>query len=151
MCKYTLTIIKPLAVKNSHVGEVLQMINVDGGFRIAGMKMITLSRQQVKEFYKVHKEKPFFDSLTNFMTSGPVVVAVLEKENAIEEYRKLIGKTDPKEALSGTIRKLYGINIQANCVHGSDTPENAIKEIQFFFSTSEIFDEEGNLIDVSIT
>ena len=146
--KYTLTILKPLGVKKGHTGEILKIITKDGGFRIAAMKMITMSKEQAKEFYKVHKERPFYNDLVEFMTSGPVVVAVLEKENAVQAFRDFIGATNPAEAREGSIRKMFGVSIQENCVHGSDSDENAKREIKFFFSTSEIFDENGKLIEI---
>lgn len=134
----TLTIIKPMAVKNNCIGKILNMIT-DDNFRISAMKMTHLTRDQAQEFYAVHKERPFYNDLVTFMTSGPVVVAILVKDNAVEEYRKLIGATNPKEAAKGTIRSLCGSDIQMNAVHGSDSPENAVKEADFFFSHSERF------------
>ena len=148
MGNYTLTMIKPTGVKNGHAGEILQIITKEGGFRIAAMKMVTLSRNQAMKFYEVHKERPFYNELVDFMTSGPIVAAVLEKENAVKEFRNFIGATNPAEAAEGTIRRKFGVSIQENCVHGSDSDENALREIKFFFSTSEIFDKEGNLIDL---
>ena len=148
MGNYTLTMIKPTGVKNGHAGEILQIITKEGGFRIAAMKMVTLSRNQAMKFYEVHKERPFYNELVDFMTSGPIVAAVLEKENAVTEFRNFIGATNPAEAAEGTIRRKFGVSIQENCVHGSDSDENALREIKFFFSTSEIFDKEGNLIDL---
>lgn len=134
----TFTIIKPGAVSNGHIGPILAMIH-NGGFHIAAMKMIMLTRTQALNFYAVHKERPFYHSLVDFMTSGPVVVAMLEKENAVEDYRKLIGNTDPAKAEEGTIRKRYAQSIERNAVHGSDSDENANVECDFFFSTSERF------------
>ena len=148
MGNYTLTMIKPTGVKNGHAGEILQIITKEGGFRIAAMKMVTLSRNQAMKFYEVHKERPFYNELVDFMTSGPIVAAVLEKENAVTEFRNFIGATNPAEAAEGTIRRKFGVSIQENCVHGSDSDENALREIKFYFSTSEIFDKEGNLIDL---
>lgn len=139
---YTFTIIKPGAVRNEHIGPILNMINHDG-FRIAAMKMIKLSRRQAERFYEVHKARPFYDDLVDFMSSGPVVVAILEKENAVEAYRKLIGNTDPSKAEEGTIRKLFAQSVQANAVHGSDSDENAAIESDFFFAKSERFGREG--------
>lgn len=132
----TLTIIKPGAVANEFIGPILAKINANG-FHIAAMKLIMLTRKMAESFYSVHKGKPFYDNLITFMTSGPVVVAILEKENAVEEYRKLIGNTDPAKAEEGTIRKLFAESIERNAVHGSDSDENAKKECDFFFSTSE--------------
>ncbi len=148
MGNYTLTMIKPTGVKNGNAGEILQIITKEGRFRIAAMKMVTLSRNQAMKFYEVHKERPFYNDLVDFMTSGPIVAAVLEKENAVTEFRNFIGATNPAEAAEGTIRRKFGVSIQENCVHGSDSDENAQREIKFFFSTSEIFDKEGNLIDL---
>ncbi|HYX09075.1 MAG TPA: nucleoside-diphosphate kinase [Bacteroidales bacterium] len=136
--KITFTIIKPQAVANEHIGPILKMVN-EAGFHIAAMKYIKLTRDLAEKFYAVHKERPFFNDLVEFMTSGPIVVAMLEKENAVEDYRKLIGSTDPAKAEEGTIRKLYAESIQANAVHGSDSDENAEIECNFFFSTSERF------------
>ncbi len=146
--RYTLTMLKPTGVKNGHAGEILKMIVSDGGFRIAAMKMLVMSETQAAEFYKVHKDKPFYQSLIKFMTSGPIIAAVLEKENAVKAFRDFIGKTNPEEADPDTIRGKFGVNIEQNCVHGSDSDENALREIKFFFSTSEIFDKDGNLIDL---
>ncbi len=145
--KYTLTMIKPTAVKRGYAGEIIKMIT-DGGFRIAAMKMLAMRKEQAMEFYKVHKDKPFYNELVEFMTSGPIFAAVLEKENAVQAFRDYIGKTNPAEAAPDTIRGKFGVSIQENCVHGSDSDENALREIKFFFSTSEIFDKEGNLIDL---
>jgi nucleoside-diphosphate kinase len=132
----TLTIIKPFAVQNGYTGSILGKIN-EAGFRIVAMKYLQMTREQAALFYEVHKAQPFFDSLVSFMSSGPVVVAILEKENAVEEYRKLIGATDPSKAEKGTIRQLFGKSIQQNAVHGSDSSENAVREAAFFFSRIE--------------
>ena len=134
----TLTIIKPMAVKNNCTGKILSIIT-ENGFRISAMKMIHMTHEQAKAFYAVHKERPFYEDLVTFMTSGPVVVALLEKEGAVEAYRKLIGPTNPKEATEGTIRHLCGTDIQQNAVHGSDSDENATEEMNFFFSYAERF------------
>jgi nucleoside-diphosphate kinase len=136
--KITLTIIKPDAVKSEYIGPILKMIN-DNGFHIAAMKLTQITRRQAEVFYDVHKERPFYSSLVEFMTSGPVVIAVLEKENAVEDFRKLIGATDPSKAEDGTIRKLYAESVQNNAVHGSDSDENAIRECDFFFARSDRF------------
>jgi nucleoside-diphosphate kinase len=139
----TLTIIKPGAVSNEFIGPILAKINASG-FHIASMKLILLTRKQAEGFYAIHKERPFYTSLINFMTSGPVVVCILEKENAVEAYRKLIGNTDPAKAEEGTIRKLFAESIERNAVHGSDSDANAQKECDFFFSTSDrysVFDD----------
>ncbi len=138
MGNLTFTMIKPNAVKKGFIGPIMAKIN-DGGFRIVAMKLLKLSREQAMKFYEVHKERPFFDGLVDFMSSGPIVAAVLEKENAVEDYRKLIGATNPDEAEHGTVRNLFGTNVQANAVHGSDSDENAIIESKFFFSSIEMF------------
>ena len=134
--KITLTMIKPKAVRNGHIGAILAKIG-EGGFRIVAMKYMKLSREMAEKFYEVHKEKFFYKDLTEFMSSGPIVAAILEKENAIEAYRKLIGDTNPADAAKGTVRALFGTNIQENAVHGSDSDENAIVEAGFFFSELE--------------
>ncbi len=134
----TLTIIKPGAVSNEYTGPILEKINA-AGFHIAAMRLFKLTRTQAENFYSIHRERPFYNSLVEFMTSGPVVVAILEKENAVEDYRKLIGATDPSKAEEGTIRKLYAESIESNAVHGSDSNENAIIECDFFFATCERF------------
>lgn len=138
MGNFTFTMIKPLAVKNGHTGDIISMI-CNAGFRIKAMKMLRLSKEEAMQFYAVHKERPFYDELTNFMSSGAIFPMILEKENAVSEYRKFIGATNPKEAAEGTVRKLYATNIQANAVHGSDSDENAEIESNFFFSTKEVF------------
>ncbi|PSR03045.1 MAG: nucleoside-diphosphate kinase [Bacteroidetes bacterium SW_11_45_7] len=125
----TLTIIKPDAVEKNLIGEILQRF-IDGGFR-------KLTEEKAKEFYKVHADKPFYNSLVAFMTSGPVVAAILEKDNAVEDFRKLIGATNPEEAEEGTIRKDYAESIERNCVHGSDADDTAQREGDFFFSELE--------------
>jgi len=134
----TFTIIKPSAVKHGYIGPILAKIN-ECGFRISAMKFIYLRQEEAENFYAVHKGMPFFEALVSFMSSGPIVVAILEKENAVEDYRKLIGSTNPGEAAEGTIRKLFGTSIQANAVHGSDSDENAEIESNFFFSEKERF------------
>lgn len=134
----TLTIIKPGAVQNEYIGPILNMIH-DAGFHIAALKLTRLNRKQAEEFYSVHKERPFYTDLVEFMISGPIVVGVLEKENAVEDYRKLIGSTDPGKAEEGTIRKLFAESLQKNAVHGSDSNDNAEIECDFFFSRSERF------------
>lgn len=139
----TFTIIKPGAVAQEHIGPILSKIS-EAGFRIMALKFFKLRIRQAEVFYNIHKEKPFFDSLIKFMISGPIVVAILEKENAVEEYRKLIGSTNPEEAEEGTIRKLFAESVQRNAVHGSDSDKNAIRESNFFFSISERFTVEGN-------
>jgi nucleoside-diphosphate kinase len=137
MGNITFTMIKPNAVKKGFIGPILAKIS-DGRFRIVAMKLMKLSREQAGKFYEVHKERPFYESLVEFMSSGPIVAAVLEKNNAVEEYRQLIGATNPDQAERGTVRNLFGTNVQANAVHGSDSDENAIIESKFFFSELEI-------------
>lgn len=134
--KITLTMIKPEAVKNGNAGAILDMI-IKGGFSIIAMKYLKLTKEQAMKFYKVHKERPFYNDLVDFMSSGPIVAAILEKENAIEAYRNFIGSTNPAEAKEGTVRAKFGSNIQENAVHGSDSDENAIIEAGFFFSELE--------------
>ena len=134
----TLTMIKPMAVSKGFIGPVLAMIN-KAGFRIVAMKYLKLSESDAQSFYEVHKERSFYNDLVQFMSSGPIVVAILEKENAVEGYRELIGATDPAKAADGTMRKYYGTSIEANAVHGSDSDENAIIESDFFFSNLERF------------
>ena len=138
----TFTIIKPGAINNEFIGPILSKIN-EANFRIVTMKYIKLRTAQAEAFYNIHQDKSFFRSLIKFMTSGPVLVAILEKENAVAEYRKLIGATNPEEAKEGTIRKLFAQSIEKNAVHGSDSDDNAVKESDFFFSKSERFTKEG--------
>ncbi|ROL60687.1 nucleoside-diphosphate kinase [Bacteroidetes/Chlorobi group bacterium MS-B_bin-24] len=137
MKQRTLAIIKPDSVEKQVIGDIIQRIQ-NAGFKILGMKYTRLTEAQAKAFYEVHKDKPFFESLVKYMTSGPVVPIALEKENAIEDFRKLIGITDPAKAEEGTIRKLYGTNIERNAIHGSDSPENGEREVAFFFALSEL-------------
>ncbi|GAB7022853.1 nucleoside-diphosphate kinase [Salidesulfovibrio brasiliensis] len=132
----TLSIIKPDAVEAGNIGGILKMIT-DSGLKIKAMKMIQLSQKEAEGFYAVHKERPFFGELVEFMTSGPVVVSILEGENAISRYRELMGATNPEQAEEGTIRKAYATNIQNNAVHGSDAPETAKVETAYFFSSIE--------------
>lgn len=139
----TFTMIKPDAMAKGTAGAIIQMIT-DAGFRLAAMKFLWLSEEKARKFYEVHIGKEFYEPLIGFMTSGPIIAIVLEKENAVVDYRKLIGTTDPQTAEEGTIRKLYATNTRLNAVHGSDSVENAIAEAAFFFSDSEIFDEVGN-------
>lgn len=134
----TFTMIKPDAVANGHIGAILNDI-IAGGFKIVAMKYIQLSNETAGNFYAVHKERPFYGELVSFMTSGPIVAAILEKENAVEDFRKLIGATDPSKADEGTIRNKYADSIEANAVHGSDSDENAEIEGNFFFSQFERF------------
>jgi nucleoside-diphosphate kinase len=134
----TFTMIKPDAVKNGHIGGILDQI-IKGGFKITAMKYTSLTAEKAGEFYAVHKERPFYKDLVGFMSSGPIVAAILEKDNAVEDFRKLIGATDPKKAEQGTIRQLFAESIEANAVHGSDSDENAAIEGSFFFSAFERF------------
>jgi nucleoside-diphosphate kinase len=133
----TFAIIKPDAVSSGKAGAILAAVE-KAGFRIRGMKMTRLSQAQAEGFYAIHKERPFFKSLVTFMTEGPVVVLVLEAENAIAKWRELMGATNPANAAEGTIRKQFAESIERNATHGSDAPETAAVEIPFFFSTSEL-------------
>lgn len=130
--------IKPTAFKNNYAGPILKMIN-EAGFVIKALKLTRLSAAQAGAFYAVHKGKPFYESLVEFMSSGPIIAAILEKENAVEDFRTLIGATNPENAEEGTIRKLYATSLQQNAVHGSDSDENAAIEADFFFSKVERF------------
>ncbi len=134
----TFTMIKPDAVENNYIGAILDKINA-AGFRIKAMKYTQLSKETAGEFYAVHKERPFYGELVEYMSSGPIVAAILEKDNAVADFRTLIGATNPAEAAEGTIRKLYAESISANAVHGSDSDENAAIEGNFFFSELERF------------
>ncbi len=134
----TLCIIKPLAVQNGHIASIIKDIDM-AGFRICGLRMLQMTLDDAKDFYIIHANKGFYDSLVAFMSSGPVVVMTLEKENAVADFRKLIGNTDPQKAQKGTIRAKYAKDISHNAVHGSDSLENATKEIHFFFSEREMF------------
>lgn len=130
--------IKPDAVKAGHIGAILEKIN-GAGFRIKAMKMTQLSLAKAGQFYEVHKERPFYGELCEFMSSGPIVAAILEKENAVTDFRTLIGATNPADAAEGTIRKLYAKSVGENAVHGSDSDANALIEGDFFFSGLEKF------------
>lgn len=134
----TFSIIKPNAVRTGKTGPILSRIN-EAGFEITALKMTRITRDQAEGFYGVHKGKPFYEGLVDFMSSGPIVVMILRHDNAVEEFRKVIGSTDPNKAEPGTIRKLYGVSVQMNAVHGSDSDENAIKESAYFFSSIERF------------
>jgi nucleoside-diphosphate kinase len=134
----TFTMLKPDAIENGHMGKIIDMI-INAGFKIKAMKYTSLSVAQAQEFYAVHSERPFFGELVDYMTSGPIVAAILEKENAVVDFRNLIGATDPSEAADGTIRKYYAESKGRNAVHGSDSDENAAIESEFHFSPSEIF------------
>ena len=138
MTTRTFTMIKPDATEKGHTGSILKMIN-DAGFRIISLKMTYLPKEKAGEFYAIHKERPFYGELVEFMSSGPISAAILEKENAVEDFRKLIGATNPAQAEEGTIRKLYAASIGENAVHGSDSDENARIEGDFFFSKLEQF------------
>lgn len=134
----TFTMIKPDAVEKNYIGGILKMIN-DAGFKIVAMKYTQLSKEQAGAFYEVHKERPFYGELVEYMSSGPIVAAILEKDNAVEDFRTLIGATNPAEAAEGTIRKIYAESISANAVHGSDSDENAKIEGDFHFKANEVF------------
>lgn len=134
----TFTMLKPDAIQNGHVGAIIDKIT-GAGFKIVALKYTKLSKEIAGEFYAVHSERPFYGELVNYMSSGPIVAAILEKENAVEDFRKLIGATDPAKAEPGTIRQLYAKSIDANAVHGSDSDENAANEGNFFFSQFERF------------
>ncbi|MEE4285020.1 MAG: nucleoside-diphosphate kinase [Mariniphaga sp.] len=134
----TFTMIKPTAVRKNFTGAIIKMIS-EAGFEIKALKLVRLSRDQAASFYAVHEGKPFYDSLIEFMSLGPIVAMILEKENAVEAFRDFIGATNPENAAEGTIRKLYGTNLQQNAVHGSDSDENAVIEADFFFSKMERF------------
>lgn len=135
----TLAILKPDCVQNNKIGLVLQHL-LDAGFKIVGMKMVKLSKQTAGEFYAVHKERPFYAELVNFMTESRIVPIALERENAVAELRKVIGATDPAEADEGTVRKLYAESKGRNIIHASDSDENAAIELSFFFSSRELID-----------
>jgi len=134
----TLSIIKPDAVKADHIGDIIARFE-KSGLHVAGLRMLLLSKQQAEAFYAVHKDRPFYNDLTTFMSSGPVVVMVLEGVNAIAKNREIMGATDPKKASSGTLRADFANSVTENAVHGSDSKENALTEIAFFFQANEIF------------
>lgn len=136
--RITLTMIKPCAVENNLIGPILSKIS-EGGFRIAALRKTQMTRRQAEDFYALHKGKEFFEGLVEFMCSGPIVAAILEKDNAVEEFRNLIGNTDPEKAAPGTIRKLFAQSLRKNAVHGSDCDDSAAWECSFFFSLSERF------------
>lgn len=137
----TFTMIKPDAFAEGNSGSILKMIE-EAGFQLKAMKLTRLSERKASQFYAVHKERPFFGDLVKYMSSGPIVAIVLEKSNAVEDFRKLIGATNPAEAAEGTIRKLFAKSIEANAIHGSDSDENAQIESSFFFSNLEIFQKD---------
>ncbi len=132
----TFTIIKPDSVKNKHTGKIVDQI-IGAGFTIRAMKLMQLNSETAGGFYAIHRGKPFFNDLISFMTSGPCIPMILERENAVDEFRKLIGATDPQKAAPGTIRQLYAKTIDANAIHGADSDENAIREGRYFFSEME--------------
>lgn len=137
MNNITFTMIKPDAVENGHIGAILEKIN-SAGFKIIAMKYTKLSLEKAQKFYEIHKDRPFFNELVTFMSRGPIVAAILEKDNAVEDFRELIGSTNPADAKKGTIRNLYATSMGENAVHGSDSNENAKIEGKFHFSDSEI-------------
>ena len=137
MANRTFTIIKPDSVRNGNFGKIISRLESEG-FRVLGLKKVSLSRKQAEGFYAVHRERPFFPSLVDYMTSGPVYVAALERDNAVTHLRHVMGATDPKKADKGTVRAEFGESIEQNAIHGSDSNENAEIEIGFFFSDSEL-------------
>ena len=137
MSQKTLSIIKPDGVRQGNAGNILAMIE-EAGFRILGLRMIQMTKRHAEGFYAVHKKIHFFGSLTQFMSSGPCIVLVLEKDNAIDDLRTLMGATAPEDADEGTIRKLFGTSVEANVIHGSDSPESAATEIPYFFTSLQI-------------
>ena len=143
MSNRTLAILKPDSVKKEYIGQIITKIT-EAGFKIKAMKMISLSKSSAEGFYEIHKERPFYRELVDYMTSGPCVPIALEKENAVADFRKLIGATDPAEAAEGTIRKLYAASKAENAVHGSDSDENAAKEIAHFFSLDNLLEISGS-------
>jgi nucleoside-diphosphate kinase len=134
----TFTMIKPDAMENGHSGDILSLIQ-KSGFRVSALKLVHLTRPQAETFYSIHKEKPFFEELVMFMTRSPIIVAVIKKNNAVEDFRKLIGSTNPKEARKGTVRKMFASSMGENAIHGSDSAENARIESSYFFAGNEIF------------
>lgn len=142
MTNRTLAILKPDCVEKNLIGQVVQQIN-EAGFKILAMKMTKLTNDSAGGFYEVHKERPFFNDLMEYMTSGACVPIALEKENAVADFRKLIGATNPKDAEEGTVRKLYAESIEKNIVHGSDSDENAALEISHFFSRKDLLENHG--------
>jgi nucleoside-diphosphate kinase len=139
----TLAILKPDAVRKNLIGQIITKIT-EAGFKIKALKMVRLTNDSAGGFYEIHKQRPFYNDLITYMTSGPCVPIALEKENAVADFRKLIGATDPTQAEEGTIRKLYAANKAENAVHGSDSDENAAIEILHFFSRNELLDNYGN-------
>lgn len=138
MSNQTFTMIKPDAMKSGYAGAIIDKI-IKGGFRIVALKLTRLTPEKAGEFYAIHKARPFYNELVEFMSSGPIIAAILEKKDAVNEFRKLIGATDPAKADEGTIRKLYAASVGENAIHGSDSDENAVIEGNFFFTESERF------------
>lgn len=138
MTNRTFTMIKPDGVENGHIGSILEKIT-SSGFRIVALKKTQLTTADAKAFYEVHKERPFYGELVDYMTRGPIVAAILEKENAVNDFRTLIGATNPEDAAEGTIRKIFATSLSENAVHGSDSDENAAIESSFHFSEREMF------------
>ena len=136
MMNITFTMIKPEAVKANHIGGILKMIE-DGGFKIIAMKKVLLSKERASKFYEIHKERPFYNELVDYMSSGPIIAAILKKDNAVADFRTLIGATNPLEAAEGTIRKKYATSLAENAIHGSDSDMNAEIESDFHFSIEE--------------
>ena len=134
----TFTMLKPDSVEKGNIGGILEKIN-SAGFRIVAMKLTQMSNEDARNFYSIHRERPFFNELISYMTRGPIVAAVLEKEDAVNEFRTLIGSTDPTAAAEGTIRKLFATSISENAIHGSDSDENALIESRFHFSEEDMF------------
>ena len=134
----TFTMIKPDAMENGYAGEILSMI-LKSGFRISALKLIHLTNRQAEIFYNIHRKKPFFDELVTFMTRTPIIVAVLKKNNAVEDFRKLIGSTNPEDAEKGTVRRLFATSMGENAIHGSDSEDNAHIESSFFFNKNEMY------------
>ena len=137
MKERTLTLIKPECVAAHHIGEIIERLE-KASFEILGLRLLKLQIKEAEQFYLIHKDRPFYQDLVNYMCSGKIVAMVLQKENCVEEFRKFIGATNPTEAAAGTIRKDFGTDIQNNCVHASDSRENATKEISFFFTQRDI-------------
>ncbi|MDG1283117.1 MAG: nucleoside-diphosphate kinase [Flavobacteriales bacterium] len=138
MGNITFTMIKPEAVAANNIGGIISMIE-DGGFRVVSLKKVQLSKQRAGEFYAVHKERPFYQELVDYMSGGPIIAAVLEKDNAVADFRELIGATNPADAAEGTIRKIYATSLAENAIHGSDSDDNAKIEANFHFSSEERF------------
>ena len=138
MSNTTFTMLKPDSIRNGNTGVILDKI-INSGFKIRAMKFTKMSTEKAGEFYAIHRERPFFNDLIEYMTSGPIVAAILEKENAVNDFRDLIGSTNPEDAEAGTIRKMFAKSISENAIHGSDSDENAKIECEFHFSSQEIF------------